>query len=399
MELCLQFGHGMKELSKELVRKWGSGTIIMSPRDMEPEQIERWALEFRKVNASCLFDPQIYYPKSDHHRLITHNYWPDTFTTSILSNGTALKKVLSNLKRYNDTANTSAYILPGIYSTTINQDWFAVHETIVEDSINIMNDKERYATLCIPSDCLRLNEELIEEIISRTENWDVHGYYIVAEHPNNQYLVDDPIWLSNLMILCSGLKLQNRKVIVGYCSHQMLCLASANVDCIASGTWLNVRVFGEDRFYEGDEDSTSRRAKWYYCPQALSEFKIPFLDVAFKKGVLGKMSPDVALDNQYPSILFSGALPSSTSYSEGASFKHYLHSLRYQCQNSTRDSFRETKSAHEVLLETAERYINGLHSLGIRGQERDFSNIIDVNRAALTLLEDARGFVLDRQWN
>jgi hypothetical protein len=398
MELYLQFGYGMKELSKDLLKKWGSGTVILSPRDIKPDQVQKWAWEFREVEGKHLLDPQLYYPKADHHRLISHDYWPETFVTDLFTGGRALKDVLNKLKELNNASGTVDYILPGIYDSTINEDWFKVHESIVNASVDIMGDMERLATICVPSDCLRLNEEQLEAIVSRTEDWDVDGYYIVAEHPNSQYLVDDPLWLSNLLVLCSGLKLQKRRVIVGYCSHQMLCLAAANVDAIASGTWLNIRVFGQHKFYEDEDDSTSRRVTWYYCPQSLSEYKIPFLDIAYNRRILGQMAPDLAMDNDYPMVLFSGALPSSTSYKEGDAFRHYLHSLHFQCRSSGRPTFRETVDAHEILLSTAEQYIKMLHSNGVRGQDRDFASITDVNRAALTILEDTRGFVLERQW-
>ena len=105
----------------------------------------------------------------------------------------------------------------------------------------------------------------------------------MAEHPTSDYLADDPLWLGNLLNLSAGLKLQGREVVVGYCSHQMLCLAAANVDAIASGTFLNVRSFSTNRFQQPEEDSKGKRANWYYCPQALSEYKIAFLDLGFGK--------------------------------------------------------------------------------------------------------------------
>lgn len=398
MDLYLQFGYGMMGLTKDLLNKWGTGTVILSPRDTERNQIQKFAQDIDKLKGKCLLDPQLYYPKADHHRLVNHDYWPEEYVTGLFSGGKALQDVLNNLKILNNEAQTNAYILPGLYSNTINEDWFAVHENIIESSSEIMNDLPRLATICISSDNLRISEEQIENIIVRSESWDVDGYYIVAEHPNNQYLVEDPMWLSNLLILCSGLKLQNRNVIVGYCSHQMLCLAAANVDAIASGTWLNVRVFSQNRFHENEEDAASRRATWYYCPQSLSEYKIPFLDIGYKRGILAHMAPDKTMNNDFPQVLFSGALPSSTNYKEGNSFRHYLHSLHYQCINSLRPTFKDTVSAQEVLLATAEKFIKNLHSHGVRGQDRDFANIIDVNRSALTFLEDSRGFVLERQW-
>ena len=38
MELYLQLGYGMKQLSIDLAKKWGKATVILSPRDIPPEK-------------------------------------------------------------------------------------------------------------------------------------------------------------------------------------------------------------------------------------------------------------------------------------------------------------------------------------------------------------------------
>ena len=47
----------------------------------------------------------------------------------------------------------------------------------------------------------------------RSERWNPDGYYIVAEHPNGNYLVDDPNWLANLLDLAAGVKLRGARVV------------------------------------------------------------------------------------------------------------------------------------------------------------------------------------------
>lgn len=399
MDLYLQFGHGMKEHCKYLLSKWGKGTVILSPRDLDPDknQIIRFSHEFHTCNGGVLIDPQLYDPRANHHTLTKHNYWPSDYVTGLWTGGPALNSLLEEIYQLNNEAGTIGYIIPGLYCERVDDNWLAVQETIIASSSGIMKDKERYATLCLSAESIRF-EDQIETIINRTEEWDVDGYYIVADHPNNQYLVEDPVWLGNLLILSSGLKLQGKKVIVGYSSHQMLCLVTTNIDAIASGTWLNVRSFSLDKFHENEDNDPSRRAKWYYCPQAMSEYKIPFLDLAYRSKILDQMAPDRLFASDTSDVLFSGAQPSTVNYPEGASFRHYLTCLRYQCIHSKRPTFRETVDAQIIMLETAERYIKNFQKHGVRGQDRDFFNLIDVNRAAITILEETRGFVLDREW-
>ena len=107
---------------------------------------------------------------------------------------------------------------------------------------------------------------------------------------------------------------------------------------------------------------------------------------------------DPDLGSDYAGVLFAGALPSSTAYDEGLSFRHYLQCLRAQTCATVRSSFRETLDAQYRMLETAEQTLMFLREYGIRGQDRDFADVVDVNRAALNYLEESRGFQLSMQW-
>lgn len=62
------------------------------------------------------------------------------------------------------------------------------------------------------------------------------------------------------------------------------------------------------------------------------------------------------------------------------------------------DSFDETVERHDTLLNNAEDVLRTMSSVGVRGQLRDFAEIIDVNRAALELFKRTRGPTLRRAW-
>ena len=66
---------------------------------------------------------------------------------------------------------------------------------------------------------------------------------------------------------------------------------------------------------------------------------------------------------------------------------------------ATRDSYLETRDSQLLLLETAEQILSGLRSKGIRGQDRDFSDIIDVNRAAIAAHDSEFQFSLSQEWS
>lgn len=399
MELYLQFGYGMKKMSLDLADKWGKATVILSPRDIEPKSLYKWSKEFNNHNINLLFDPQCYYPKQDHKKLKLYGYHNLVNYTNIgeKDNVSREELLLKKIKEYNDIANTIEYIVPSIMTSEIDNSWFEKNKILVDKSKKIMIDKKRIMTIALPSNALIGSNDITERIIENTEFWDIDGYYIVVYHPDNKYLVEDEItWMANLMDLCAGLKLQRRKVILGYANHQFLSFAPTKIDAIASGSWLNVRKF--DNKFKDEESEPKQRNTWYYYPQALSEYKISFLDLAFNNGVLNRMKPDTNLTDEYSEVLFNGALPTSTSYGEGDSHRHYLNSLKYQIDILNKTSFRESIVAQENLLETAQRNLEFIRKFGILGQDRDFRNCIDINLAALQVLKNNRGFVLEREW-
>lgn len=397
MELFLQFGHGMMEHSKHLIGKWGGGTVILSPRDLELPQMIKLSGELQKISGNVMLDPQFYLPHADHERLTAHSFWPQDYSTAGFDKS-LIRKMLSSLKtEYTDVLNPSVILLPGLKSGEIDDDWFKYHSNIYEVALEIFRGKKIYHTLCLSRETLKSEEQLyaLQEYL---EAWqEVSGFYLVPEPPENQYLIEDPNWLINLIDLAAGIKQQSKKLIIGYCSHQMLYLGLAKVDAIASGTWLNVRRFDADKFQLA-EDSQSRRSTWYYCPQTLSEYQIPFLDVAKRVGRLDQLATDSSFDSHYADVLFAGATPSAVNFTEREAFRHYLQCLKVQAKFSPRSTYQDTRASLKMQLETANQLIQDLKGSGIRSGDRDFSNVIDYNLSAIDAFHQVRGLLQSQIW-
>jgi hypothetical protein len=398
MELYLQFGYGMMEHCRHLVTEWGGGTAVLSPRDLTDEQLHRLSNALRALpNGNVLLDPQFYLPHADHERLCKHAFWPDNYSTNSFFAGAALNQLLAQLLQLNRSLGCSSFILPGLLATGVDDVWLETQRAILEEANALNAGLPLTMTIALGADAARSDDQ-IAALLEATEQWNPAAYYIVCEHPGGDYLVGDANWLANVLDLTAGLRLRGARVVLGYCNHQSLIAACSKANAICSGTWMNVRSFPPDKFRTSYDEEIKQRSTWYYCPQALSEYKLPFLDIARRQGVLNQMRPVGPLDNPYVTALFGGAQPSTVGFTEQSAFRHYLHCLRLQVQAAGRNTFDETVQAHNETLDAAETLLATLHANGVTGQKRDFVEIIDVNRAALSVLTTTRAPVLRHRW-
>lgn len=398
MELQLQFGYGMMEHCRHLIERWGGGTVILSPRDMEPEQLLAFPHDVTALpGGRVLLDSQFYSPHADHARLCSHGYWPSDYDTGVFWQGAQLDQLLRTLLALNDRIGSAEFLLPGLLATAVDRDWIQCQSAILGAARNIGSSLSLRVTIALADEVV-LSQEQVEQLLEAAEAWRADAYYLVCQHPKGQYLVDNPSWVANVLDMVAGLKLGGANVVVGYASHQLLTAGAAKADAIASGNWLNVRSFSSDKFSAAYNEEHRTKVTWYYCPHALSEYKIPFLDIAQRVGVLDQMAPQDDLNGGYADRLFTGAQPTTVGFNDPLAFRHYLHALHEQAGGVVADTFDATVNRIHAQLDAAETTLGVLRDAQIRGQQRDFSDITDVNRAALAALNHTRGAILRRRW-
>ena len=279
MELYLQFGYGMMDHSRELLTRWGAGTVVLSPRDLKPERLAGFAAEINRIDNACvLVDPQFYLPHCDHERLCSHDFWPSDYESQLFWQGPPLSELLTKLIALNSACGCEDFILPGMLATRIDDDWVGSQKAILDEAASLNPDMQLISSIALAGDVAK-DQSQIATLLEETEKWSPAGYYVVCEHPGD-YLVEDPNWLANVLDLVAGLRLQGKKVFLGYANHQLLAAAIVKPTAICSGTWMNVRSFPPQKFQSAFDDEIKKRAKWYYCPHTLSEYKLPFLDIA-----------------------------------------------------------------------------------------------------------------------
>lgn len=398
MEVHLQFGYGMSPLCKDLIKKWNGGLVVLSPRDLELDKMIAFSKAIQKINGEVVLDPQFYAPKSsDHYRLTSHSFWPTDYESSLFDRA-QINLMLKNLKSdYNDQLDTRFFLLPGLLTTTVTDDWYNFQSLLLEEARKIETKKEIYITIALSKELMN-NENDIHDLLEYLDSLDFDGCYVVAEPSSNLYLVEDPTWMLNLLDLTAGIKLKGKKVMVAYSNHQHLLLALSKVDSIVSGSWINTRSFNTNKF-NNPESGNGRRSKWYYCPQAMTEYQIPFLDIAKRIGILNNLKTDESFKSNFSEILFAGAQPTTVNFGERDSYAHYLHCLKVQANNEIKTTFEETKNSLTMEIETARLLTEDFIKNGITGRNRDFNNIADINLSAIAAFNVIRGLSMSHNWS
>jgi len=395
MKLYFQMGHGMQGLILELLKEWGEGHVIISPVNIDCKSLQGFSDDVKNAGGKLLFDPQIFYPSAGHFKLQRYPYWPVQGASIV--NGGEYAHIDEELLRINNKIGTDAIILPGDQINELNTDHSLKWMAKSADFFRRKSDKLIYATLCLDPERVR-NLDFIEKLIGLLEHIDVDGYYVVAQHPNGEYIVEDQLWMTGVLKLITCLKTMGKKVVAGYSNHQDLVFALAKTDAIASGNYLNTRSFVPDKFKTPRDNTPKQKSTWYYNPNSFSEYQIPQLDVAYQFNHLPDFEPQANYKNKYSDILFRGATPTSTNYKERKSFKHYLYCLREQCSVLNRDTYKETFDTYEFMLNAADAKMKAIKAYGLTGRQRDFAGAIEPNRVAMYFIDRNYGLKLNLEW-
>ena len=405
MDFYLQFAHQMQAVCRELIQEWGGGTVIMSPRDCKPPdenkpcKLEKHAASIRDVGGRILIDPQFYIPESNHKVLTSHAYWPKAYDSVEFWDGDEPNygELLKSLGKLNAKVSASAIILPGTLATAVDDEWFDRQSRMIKAARMEYGDDELLATVALSADVARSTDQ-VHAILATASDWKVQGIYLVCEHPDGQYLVENDAWIANILDLTAGLRLSGKNVVIGYANQQMLVAACASVTAIASGSHKMKRQFSSSTMMEKDGDGVKRQGTWYYCPQAYSEFKIPRLDSANLQKVLNKLRHPVELGVNHADILFDGAQPSTVSFKYKLSWKHYLGCLHAQSLALRKDTFNDTVEAYRNSVDAAEILLKELQAKRIQAEERSFLPVVDPTHVGINMLVEDRGAMLQRAW-
>ncbi|MBB5378786.1 hypothetical protein HNQ07_004293 [Deinococcus metalli] len=385
----------MKQLTLDLLAHWGEGLVILSPRDVKEEVMLRLSKQIHKKRGEVCFDPQFYLPHSDLKKLKDYSFWPSTYDTMAFWSSGQLDRLVIDILKKNAELDTKYVILPGLLAPRVDVMWLKYQEMIRESAKKHQKQEKMLMTIALGGKAVR-DDSQIQAVLDASNKWDVDGFYVVLEHPDSNYIVSDETWMTNAMELCAGLKVRGKIVVFGYSNQQMLSLACANVDYICSGSWMNVRVFPQDKFMESEAEFRNKSI-WIYSPDLFSEFKVNTLDAAKKSGLIGAILPKHPHDVEPGKKIYIATQPSLIAEFNIAFF-YYLDRLRNQAETLKLATFDTTMSNYLAKLDHASTQVTLLKSSGIKSAPRDISLGQEAVVDALNMLVLRRRGQLKRKW-
>src|SRR5690625_18022 len=375
MKFYLQQGSGMLQLNEEYAQEETDVGFILSPRSLNKntriERIKEHAGVLKDRGAKVLFDPQFYEPRTNMSKILRFPYFSDSseefMTQDFMGEGAKVFSEKAILYQEREL-NVSSYIIPGIYTNSISEDWLELFDNLCYGAKNIGDsDKTYYQTIALAKDAIYSDN--FDDFIGQCVLSSVDGYYVVLKKP--AYFIEDAVYLYKVMNALISIKLSGKKIIMGYGNQQDIMFTGAGIDGFATGNYQNVRSFDPDIFFEAEE-SIKQRSKWYFDENTFSEFKLPQLDLAFNRGLRDKFGPI----NDYNGIILNSDRPTTiaVNWTEKLSFKNYFYILKNICISQQDKTLFDRMSFIKDLFEEKQKNVEELSSLRVRIGDKGFSD-------------------------
>ncbi len=257
-----QMGHDSTNLLAEPQLNHYKGAILSPVNLTEAEMVDLLApgglgLEF-------IFDPQLYYPQAQREILRSWSYFPSDVDTADASSLEWWKKLCSDLvasaARVDPDAICSPVVVPRAYSWEYFQNMCDVTR-LLEDIVG--PDTEVIHTVLVGSHELASYSAVmtLASIVTRLDCRRMNLILTDGGYPRRE--LADPEELKGMMLLIKSLSDNGIRVLVSYCSSDVLLWKEAGAEDVASGKFFNLRRFTPSRWDEAGEGGGGQVPYWF----------------------------------------------------------------------------------------------------------------------------------------
>jgi hypothetical protein len=242
-----QMGHQTENLVREVKGYTG---IILSPVNVEPSSAKISVATWQESGLDIVFDPQLYFPRSERGQLHKWRYFPNDFDTADISSHTWWDAVLVNLVSETQSIGEIKVCSPAIVPSVANDDYYATTVRIANGLVKRLGALKTLLTLFVKIADLSSYERVMT-IASIASGTKASGVYLVLQSdvvPRQE--LADPEQLKGAMRLIHALESAELPVLVGFTGPEVVLWKSAGANSCATGKFFNLRRFTPRRFDE-----------------------------------------------------------------------------------------------------------------------------------------------------
>ena len=249
-----QMGHQSDNLlTSEHLKKYVG--CLLSPVNYTKNEMAVQIKNASDREIETIFDPQLYYPKSERGHLKKWKYFPSDVDTADLSSDTWWSALIDRLIDTCEDMGPTAVCSPAIVPKRFDDDYFA---KLVQTGRRLAKQLKKSKTAPVQTAVVGLADLAtpqrslaVASILSQTEVERIYLVLVGTTHPRRE--LSDPEELKGAMRLISALKSADLKVTVGFCSSDVVLWKAAGASACATGKFFNLRRFTPSRFAEPAE--------------------------------------------------------------------------------------------------------------------------------------------------
>ncbi len=261
-----QMGHHSENLLSDKHLNHFSGAILSPVNYNEQEtvvQVSSGVENGRQFD--WVFDPQLYYPKSERGKLQEWSYFPNDVDTVDLTASSwwehLLEEYVNTCLRLPITSACSPAIAPRVFS---NQYYVQMTElgTIFAKALRD-TDVSPLQTVLVSLADLSVSTRALEvaSIISRTSAERIYLVIVSDTEPRRE--LSNPEEIKGIMKLIRVLADSGIEVVVGYCAGDLVLWKEAGAKTCATGKFFNLRRFTSSRFDDASSGGGGQLPYWF----------------------------------------------------------------------------------------------------------------------------------------
>lgn len=293
--------------------------VILSPVNDTIETMRASLTPIPEHIQDIVFDPQLYFPRSERGKLPTWDYYPSDFETADIEAESWWTPVYESLLATCADLNATSLCSPAIVPRTFTHDYYDSMVRICNGLVTASDDVEVMQTIIVSLDGIADPRTVREvaSIVSRTQSARVYLLLVTSVEPRRE--LHDTEGLKGAMLLISLLKRSGLEVTVGYTASDMVLWKHAGADVCATGKFFNLRRFTSSRWDEPSEGG--QQLPYWFQDYLLGFLREPDVLRLRRNGSL----PEAGYDNPFSARIIEQFDEQPGTPWLGLSWRQYLY--------------------------------------------------------------------------